>query len=52
MIPEATIENEIHEVKEIISSETKVEERLHQLAKGYIAKNNIEVAWHVLMANK
>lgn len=40
------------EVKDIISSETKVEERLHLLAKGYIAKNKIGVAWSVLMANK
>ncbi len=40
------------EVKDIITSDTNVEERLHQLAKGYLAKNNIERAWHVLMANK
>lgn len=40
------------EVKDIITSDTNVEERLHQLAKGYLAKNNIERAWQVLMANK
>lgn len=40
------------EVNEILSSNTKVEERLHQLAKGYIAKNEISLAWVILMANK
>ena len=44
--------NQLTEVLDIISSETKVEERLHQLAKGYIAKNEIRIAWNVLMANK
>jgi flavin reductase (DIM6/NTAB) family NADH-FMN oxidoreductase RutF len=52
LIPSADIEMDIAEVKEIITSNTKVEERLHQLAKGYIAKNQIEIAWSVLMANK
>jgi len=44
--------NQLTDVLDIISSETKVEERLHQLAKGYIAKNEIRIAWNVLMANK
>lgn len=39
-------------VSDIIDSNTNVEERLHQLAKGYLAKNQIEQAWAVLMANK
>ena len=42
----------LEEVDEIISSSTKVEERLHQLAKGYIAKNEVGVAWQILLANK
>lgn len=42
----------ILDVEEIISSNTAVEERLHQLAKGYLAKNEIVEAWNVLMANK
>lgn len=39
-------------VSDILESNTNVEERLHQLAKGYLAKNQIELAWAVLMANK
>ncbi len=40
------------DVSEIITSGTNVEERLHQLAKGLLAKNKIKEAWAVLMANK
>ncbi|MCF6361050.1 MAG: flavin reductase family protein [Cyclobacteriaceae bacterium] len=39
-------------VNEIIISGNNVEERLHQLAKGLLAKNKISEAWAVLMANK
>ncbi len=39
-------------VNEIIASSNNVEERLHQLAKGLLAKNKISEAWEVLMANK
>lgn len=39
-------------VSDILESNTNVEERLHQLAKGYLAKNQIDLAWAVLMANK
>ncbi len=38
-------------VIEILNSNANVEERLHQLAKGYLAKNLIEEAWAILMAN-
>lgn len=39
-------------VSEILKSNTNIEERLHQLAKAHITKNEIEVAWEILMANK
>jgi len=39
-------------VNDIINSGNNVEERLHQLAKGLLAKNKISEAWEVLMANK
>lgn len=39
-------------VKIILESNSNVEERLHQLAKGYLAKNHVEEAWKVVMANK
>lgn len=39
-------------VSDILESNTNVEERLHQLAKGYLAKGQIDLAWAVLMANK
>lgn len=40
------------EVIEILNSNATIEERLHQLAKGFIAKNKIKLAWQVLMANQ
>ena len=42
----------IPEVTDILNSETKVEERLHQLAKGMLAKEQLELAWAVLLCNK
>ncbi len=51
-IPSVTSSYHLEEVKDILSSKTQVEERLHQLAKGYIAKNEIGIAWSILMANK
>jgi len=52
VVPLPDQKNNLEEVAEIIASNTEVEERLHQLAKGYIAKNEVEVAWQILMANK
>lgn len=43
---------DLPEVNKILSSETKVEERLHQLAKGMLAKGQTEHAWAILMCNK
>ncbi len=49
-IPQPIVHND--DVSEILTSGTNVEERLHQLAKGLLAKNKIKEAWAVLMANK
>ncbi|MCB0496563.1 MAG: flavin reductase family protein [Cyclobacteriaceae bacterium] len=49
---EVTKAKEISEVAKILSSGTEVEERLHQLAKGYLAKGQTEQAWAILMSNK
>lgn len=43
---------QLPEVAEVLSSNTKVEIRLHQVAKGYLAKGQTELAWEVLMSNK
>lgn len=43
---------EIPEVAEVLNSTTKVEERLHLLAKGFLAKGQTELAWEILMSNK
>lgn len=49
-LPQPNPHNLPKEVKAILASGTQVEERLHQLAKGYLAKNNIAQAWQILLA--
>ncbi len=51
-LPEPSIPSQNEEVISIIASDSNVEERLHQLAKGHLAKNDVAKAWEVLMANK
>jgi len=49
-----TIDNckSLQEVNNILKSNTKTEERLHQVAKGLLAKGEVNLAWGVLLCNK